>query len=68
MKPFNKTGYIKLNSNDYADAGTLYKVIEYRECDPVIGTVELLLELQGGQKQQRVVPQQWVEWIPDGEW
>lgn len=68
MDQSNLTGYIKINSDDWADASQTYKVIEYFRRDPKSTAVELLLELTGGQKQRRVVPYHWIEWIPDGDW
>ena len=65
----NSTGYIKINSDEWEDAGTIYKVIEYFRRDPENSTaVELTLEHTHGQRIRRVVPYHWIEWIPDGDW
>jgi hypothetical protein len=64
----NSTGYIKINSDDWADAGQLYKVMEYFRKDPDTTAVELELECSDGRTVRRVVPYHWIEWIPDGEW
>jgi hypothetical protein len=64
----NSTGYIKINSDEWDDAGKIYKVIEYFRRDPERSTaVELTLET-GGQKIKKVVPYHWVEWVEDGDW
>ena len=64
----NQTGYILINSDNWADAGQLYKVIEYSRRDPGSTAVDLLIENSSGETQRRVVPYHWIEWIPDGEW
>jgi hypothetical protein len=64
----NTTGYIMIHSDDYADAGKLYKVIEYFRRQPESTAAELIIEHAGGQKERRVVPYYWIEWIPDGDW
>jgi hypothetical protein len=62
----NSTGYIKINSDDWADAGKIYKVLEYfRRADST--AVDLVLEYKD-EKIKRVVPQHWIEWIPDEDW
>lgn len=64
----NQTGYIRINSDDWADAGRLYKVVEYSRRDPKSTAVDLLIETSGGETERRVVPYHWIEWIPDGDW
>jgi hypothetical protein len=61
------TRYIKINSNEWEDADNIYKVIEYFRRNPESTAVELTLELAHGQKVRRVVPNHWIEWIPDGD-
>lgn len=57
-----KTGYIMINSDEWEDAGTVYKLIEYNRRKNSTA-VELVLELKGGHRQARVVPYHWIEWI-----
>ena len=64
----NSTGYIKIDSDQWEDAGTIYRVLEYSRINPESTAVELLLEHTHGQRIRRVVPYHWIEWIPDGEW
>ena len=64
----NSTGYIKIDSDQWEDAGTIYRVLEYSRTNPESTAVDLLLELTHGQTIRRVVPYHWIEWIPDGEW
>jgi hypothetical protein len=64
----NQTGYIVINSDDWADVGQLYKVVEYSRNNPKSTAVELVIESSDGQTQRRVVPYHWIEWIPDGDW
>ncbi len=64
----NNTGYIKIDSDDWQDAGKVYKVLEYFRRNPESTAVELKLELEGGQVVSRVVPYHWIEWIEDGDW
>ena len=62
----NSTGYIKINSDDWEDAGKIYKVLEhFRRPDST--AVELVLEYRD-EKIKRVVPYHWIEWIPDEDW
>ncbi len=66
----NNTGYAKINSDEWQDSGTIYKVLELnRYEDTRMSTrVELTIEHQGGQKERRVVPLHWIEWIEDKDW
>ena len=65
-KTMNSTGYIKINSDEWQDAGKIYKVLEhYRRPDST--AVELVLECEKEQT-KRVVPYHWIEWIPDEDW
>ena len=65
----NSTGYIRINSDDWADAGKLYKVIEYYRPNPdTSSAVNLTLEDPSGETIKKVVPFHWVEWIEDGDW
>lgn len=63
----NSTGYIKINSDDWQDAGAIYKVVEYFRRNPESTAVELILEYNDKQI-TRVVPYHWIEWIEDGDW
>lgn len=64
----NSTGYIMINSDEWEDAGTIYKVVEYFRRNPESTAVELTLEHKHGQRVRRVVPYHWIEWIEDGDW
>ena len=63
------TGYAKINSDEWQDSGATYKVLELnRYEDTRMSTrVELLIQHEGGQKERRVVPLHWIEWIKDGD-
>ena len=63
----NSTGYIKINSDDWQDAGKIYKVVEYFRRDPDSTAVELTIEHKQ-ETLKRVVPYHWIEWIEDGDW
>jgi hypothetical protein len=63
----NSTGYIKINSDEWADDGKIYKVIEYFRPNADSSLVNLVLEYKDEQI-KRVVPQHWIEWIPDEDW
>lgn len=63
----NRTGYIKIHSDEWEDAGQLYKVINYERRENSTA-VELTLEHHNGRKEGRVVPHHWIEWIEDGDW
>ncbi len=64
----NSTGYIKLNSDDWADAGKIYKVLKYFRRDPNSTAVELTLEHENGAVETRVVSYHIIDWIEDGDW
>lgn len=64
----NNTGYIKIDSNQWSDAGRLYKVLKYFRRDPDSTAVELTLEHENGMVETRVVPSYQIEWIEDGDW
>ena len=64
----NNTKYIKINSDDWADAGQLYKVLEHSRPNPESTATHLTLELEGGHVIRRVVAYHWIEWIEDGDW
>lgn len=61
----NNTGYVRINSDEWQDSGVTYKVLELnRYEDTRMSTqVELLIEHNGGQKERRVVPFHWIEWV-----
>lgn len=63
----NNTGYIKIDSDMWDDAGKVYKVIEYFRRNPESTAVELVLEYNNEQI-TKVVPYHWIEWIEDGDW
>jgi hypothetical protein len=63
----NNTGYIRINSDDWDDAGKLYKVLEHYRRNPESTAVELTLEYNNEQI-KKVVPYHWIEWIEDGDW
>ena len=67
MDQSNSTGYITINSDDWQDAGRIYKVLDYVR-RPDSTAVELTIEHTLGQKERRVVPYHWIDWIPDGDW
>ena len=56
-------GYIKINSDDWEDAGTIYKVLEYLRRDPNSTAVQLTLEYPSGKQVRRVVPYHYIEWL-----
>lgn len=58
----NPNRYIRINSDEWEDAGTIYEVLT-SERRPNSTAVELLLELEGGQRLRRVVPYHWIEWM-----
>lgn len=62
----SNTGYIMINSDEWEDAGTIYKVNEYFRRNESTA-VELTLELEEGQIIRRVVPVHWIEWVDDGD-
>lgn len=59
------TQYIRIDSDEWEDAGTIYKLIEYFRRNPESTAVELTLEHPHGQRVRRVVPYHWVEWIEE---
>ena len=63
----NNTGYIKINSDEWGDAGKIYKVVDYAPRDDSTA-VELTLLESDGNMIHRVIPYHWVEWIEDGDW
>lgn len=68
LELMNNTGYIKLDSDDWSDAGKIYKVLEYFRRDVNSTSVHLTLEHENGLVEGRVVPLHWIEWIEDGDW
>ena len=64
---YNNTGYIKINSDNWDDAGKVYKVIEHYRRNPESTAVELILEYND-ETIKKVVPYHWIEWIEDGDW
>ena len=63
----NNTGYIKIDSDNWEDAGKIYRVLEYFRPDPKSTAVHLVLEFNNEQI-KKVVPYHWIEWIEDGDW
>jgi hypothetical protein len=63
----NSTGYIKINSDDWQDVGKIYKVLEHYRPNVESTAVELVLEYRDEQI-KRIVPNHWIEWIPDEDW
>lgn len=57
--------YISIDSDDWEDAGQVYKVIEYNRRENSTA-VELTLEHKGGQIVRRVVPYHWIERVDNG--
>lgn len=66
-KIMNNTGYIKIDSDNWEDAGKIYRVHEYFRSDPKSTAVHLVLEYDNEQI-KKVVPYHWIEWIEDGDW
>jgi hypothetical protein len=66
-KIMNNTGYIKINSDNWEDAGKIYRVNEYYRPNPESTAVHLVLEYNNEQI-KKVVPYHWIEWIEDGDW
>lgn len=62
----NESGYIRIDSDDWDDAGKTYKVLEYFRRNPESTAVELTLEYNN-EIIKKVVPYHWIEWIEDGE-
>lgn len=59
-------GYVTINSDEWQDAGKIYKVLEYfRRSEST--AVELKLELTEGEVIRRVVPYHWIEWVDNGD-
>lgn len=63
----NKTGYIKIHSDQWHDNGKLYKVLQYKQRENSTA-VELSIKHEDGTQESRVVPQGQIEWIEDGDW
>ena len=61
-------GYIKINSDNREDVGTIYKVLEYFRRNPNSTAVQLTLEYPNGKQVRRVVPYHYIEWLEDGEY
>lgn len=59
-------GYVTINSDEWQDAGKIYKVLEYFR-RPDSTAVELKLELTEGEVIRRVVPYHWIEWVDNGD-
>ena len=56
--------YVKIDSDDWEDAGKTYKVVSYfRRNDST--AVELELELENGETVHRVVAYHMLEWIDE---
>lgn len=58
-------GYASIDSDDWRDAGQIYKILAYHR-RPDSTAVELTIEHSGGQKEVRVVAYHLIEWI-DGD-
>ena len=60
------TEYIKINSDEWEDAGKIYKVVSYfRRKLPESTAVELTIENEMGETISKVVPYHWIEWSPE---
>jgi hypothetical protein len=69
MNMGNSTGYIRINSDNWDDAGKLYKVLEYYRPRPdTSSAVNLTLITPSGETIKKVVPFHTIEWIEDGDW
>jgi len=56
--------YVKIHTDDWADAGKIYKVVSYfRRSDST--AAELELELENGEIVRRVVAYHMLEWIDE---
>ena len=56
------TKYITIDSDEWEDAGKIYRVVQYTRSDNT-NSVELTLEHEGGQLHQRVVPYYSIRWV-----
>jgi hypothetical protein len=56
------TKYITIDSDEWEDAGKIYRVVQYTRSDNT-NSVELTLEHEGGQLYQRVVPYYSIKWV-----
>lgn len=63
----NNTGYLKINSDNWEDAGKIYRVHVYSRPNPESTAVHLKLEYNG-EEINKVVPYHWIEWIEDKDW
>lgn len=58
--------YIRLDNDDWEDAGKTYKLLSYNRRNPNSTAVELELEY-AGQVNKRVVPVHVIEWLENDE-
>ena len=61
------TRYITIDSDEWEDAGRVYRVIEYSRLNHTNG-VELTLEHEGGQLHRRVVPYYSIRWVEGNDY
>jgi hypothetical protein len=57
------TDLLRINSDDWDDAGKVYRLISYLRRNTDSTAVELELELDDGTKVQKVVPYHYIEWV-----
>ena len=61
------TKYVTIDSDEWEDAGKIYRVVQYSR-QPNTTSVELVLEYEGGQLHQRVVPYYSIRWVEGNEY
>lgn len=61
MDQSNEVRYISIDSDEWRDAGKIYKVIK-STARPNSTAVELTLEHDDGKQEMRVVPYHWIDW------
>ena len=58
--------YITIHNDMWDDCGKVYKVLSYFKNGKSTG-IKLELQHENGELETRVVPEEYIEWIPDGE-
>jgi hypothetical protein len=59
-------GYITIHNDMWDDCGKVYKVLSYFKRGESTG-IRLELEHEDGKLETRVVPEEYIEWISDGD-
>lgn len=59
--------YARILSDNWEDAGKIYKVREYARRNPESTAAHLTIELEDGRLETKVIPYHWIEWLENGE-